>query len=144
MVELIQEFAPEVISEDGRRFICRAYSAPQPQGPLWDAWLVFFPEDGGPPLVGDRETAQHRSDLLYWASGLEPVYLEGALERVARAQHTGLFRREPWGARAADLVQEEEIAYRLGREHLVKEGRTAPASEPVVPPATGDLPVDWP
>src|SRR5689334_14582710 len=114
MVELIQEFASEVISEeDGRRFVVRAYGAPQPQGTLWDAWLVFFPEDGGEPLVGDRETAQQRGDLLYWATGLEPVYLEGALERVARAQHQDLrVRHEPWGQHADDLIEQEEIAYR--------------------------------
>jgi hypothetical protein len=138
MVELIQELNPEVISdEDGRRFIVRAYAAPQPTGPLWDAWLVFFPEDGGPPLAGDRETAQRRSDLLYWASGLEDVYLEGALERVGRAQVPSvLFRHEPWGARVADLLEEERIAYRLARQRLIAQGRVvlspvaAPEPEP--------------
>jgi hypothetical protein len=129
MVEMIQEFSSEVIAEDGRRFVCRVYGAPQPQGPLWEAWLVFFPEDGGPPLVGDRETAQHRSDLLFWAGGLEAVYLEGALDRVARLQH--ILRREPWGARAAELMEEEEIAYRLARERLADSGRAAaPAAGP--------------
>lgn len=132
MVELIQEFGPEVISdEDGLRFIARAYAAPQPNGPLWDAWLVFFPEDGGPPLVGDRETAQHHSELLYWASGLEPIYIEGALERVARAPpQRSLFRHEPWGPRAVELVEQERIAYRLARERLIRQGRAVLSPAP--------------
>jgi len=135
MVELVEEFG-QAVSAPGtvRRFVVRAYSAPQPQGVLWDAWLVFFPEDGGPPLVGDRETSQQREDLLYWSSGLEPVYLEGALERVARAQGQPLFRHEPWGSDLAELLLEERIAYRLARQHLIEGGRAvlspAPAPEP--------------
>jgi hypothetical protein len=137
MVELIQEFAFEVRSEeDGQTYVVRAYGAPQAQSPLWDAWLVFFPEDGGEPLVGDRETAQQRSDLLYWASGLEDVYLEGALERVARAhQQPVLFRHEPWGARAADQIEEEEVAYRIARERMLRIERAASPQSPDVPPA---------
>lgn len=143
MVELIQEFAFEVSSEeDGQRYIVRAYGAPQAQSPLWDAWLVYFPDDDGAPLVGDRETTQQREDLLYWASGLEPVYLEGALERVVRAQHQDvLVRHEPWGAQAADLIEEEEIAYRIAHERL-KMGRATAAPRPDVPPAPGAPPGD--
>lgn len=132
MVELIEELGPEIISdESGRRFIARAYAAPQPAGPLWDAWLVFFPEDGSPPLVGDRETAQKRSDLLHWASGLEPVYLEGALVRVMEEQSRPLlFRHELWGARAADLIGEERVAYRMARQRLIEQGRAVLSHAP--------------
>jgi hypothetical protein len=136
MVELIQEFSSEVIAEDGRRYVVRAYGGPQPQGPLWDAWLVFFPEEGGEPLVGDRETTQQRSNLRSWAGGLEPVYLEGAMERVERAQaRPTLHRHEPWGKRAGDLIEEEEVAYRIAREHLLRVGRAASVQSPDVPPA---------
>ncbi|HYV45809.1 MAG TPA: hypothetical protein VFA20_13165 [Myxococcaceae bacterium] len=139
MVELIQEFGPEVIGpEDGRRFVVRAYAAPQPHDVLWDAWLVFFPEDGGPPLIGDRETSQQRDDLLSWASGLEPVYLEGALERVGRAQgQTAFFRHEPWGSWVAVLVEEERIAYRLARQRLIEEGRAVLSPSPTLEPQPG-------
>jgi hypothetical protein len=140
MVELVEEFGPEVIApETGRRFVVRAYSAPQPQGVLWDAWLVFFPEDGGSPIVGDRETSQHREDLLYWASGLEPIYLDGALERATRAQaQTSLFRHEPWGGEdLAELLLEERIAYRLARQRLIEEGRTVLSPVPAPEPEPG-------
>jgi len=48
---------------------------------------VFAPADGSPPLATPRETTQsNRAALEYWARGLEPIYLEGALVRaVARA-----------------------------------------------------------
>ena len=48
---------------------------------------MFAPADGSPPLATLRETTQsNRAALEYWARGLEPIYLEGALVRaVARA-----------------------------------------------------------
>jgi hypothetical protein len=50
----------------------------------WEGRLVFVPEDGGPVLCTERETTQSTLDALrYWASGLEPVYLEGAFDRAA-------------------------------------------------------------
>ena len=53
----------------------------------WEGWLVFVPHDGSLPLATPRETTQStRQALTYWASGLEPIYLEGAFARaVARA-----------------------------------------------------------
>jgi hypothetical protein len=50
---------------------------------LWEGWLRFVPVNGGDARRTDRETTQpNRSALEYWASGLEPVYLEGAFERA--------------------------------------------------------------
>ena len=49
----------------------------------WEGWIEFVPEDGGPPLASARETTQpNLTDIQYWATGLTPVYLEGALERT--------------------------------------------------------------
>lgn len=47
---------------------------------------MFEPEEGGgATLRTGRETTQpDREDLLCWATGLEPVYLEGALARAER------------------------------------------------------------
>jgi len=37
-------------------------------------------------LTTERETTQpSREALLYWATGLEPIYLEGAFARAVRA-----------------------------------------------------------
>jgi hypothetical protein len=50
---------------------------------LWDGWIEFVPVDDGPVLITGRETSQSHLDALrYWATGLEPVYLDGALARA--------------------------------------------------------------
>ncbi len=49
----------------------------------WEGWLEFHPSGGGSILRTDQETSQpNRTALEYWADGLEPVYLEGALARA--------------------------------------------------------------
>jgi hypothetical protein len=49
----------------------------------WQGWLEFEPIEGGQTLRSPRETTQpNRTDTVYWAQGLTPVYLEGALERT--------------------------------------------------------------
>jgi hypothetical protein len=50
---------------------------------LWQGWIEFTPLGGGAPIRSGRETTQpNRSDLVYWATGLSAVYLEGALKRA--------------------------------------------------------------
>jgi hypothetical protein len=50
---------------------------------LWEAWIEFVPIDGGPAVRSPRETTQPNGrDAAYWASGLTPIYLEGALVRA--------------------------------------------------------------
>ena len=50
----------------------------------WAGWLEFRPvREPGPTLRTGQETSQpDRRALDYWAGGLEPIYLEGALERA--------------------------------------------------------------
>ncbi len=51
---------------------------------VWEGWLEFSPL-GGRGIVrrSPVETTQpNRKALAYRASGIEPVYLEGALERA--------------------------------------------------------------
>lgn len=54
---------------------------------MWDGWIEFVPLDTGPPpLRSRRESTQpSRESLVYWATGLTPVYLKGALERAQYA-----------------------------------------------------------
>src|SRR5262245_28363581 len=50
---------------------------------LWQGWIEFEPVDGGAPIRSSRETTQpNRTDTEYWATGLTPIYLEGALRRA--------------------------------------------------------------
>jgi hypothetical protein len=53
-------------------------------GGLWQGWIEFVPiGDGGDPVRSARETTQpNRQDTVYWATGLTPVYLQGALRRA--------------------------------------------------------------
>lgn len=53
---------------------------------MWEGWLEFEPADGaGDTLVGPVESRQpEREHLAYWATGLTPVYIEGALRRARR------------------------------------------------------------
>jgi hypothetical protein len=50
----------------------------------WQGWLEFHPTDTALPILRtDQETSQpNRAAIEYWANGLEPIYLEGALARA--------------------------------------------------------------
>jgi len=81
MAEMVHAFKHDVTGKDGRRYRARAFG--QVEGHLWKAWLEFTPIDGGETLRTDAETSQpDRGAIVYWASGIEPVYLEGALSRA--------------------------------------------------------------
>jgi hypothetical protein len=77
---LIHEFTTRVMTEDGRVYRARAYA--RQRGHDWIGWLVFVSDDGN-QITTDRETTQpDRRAVEYWASGLEPIYLDGALTRA--------------------------------------------------------------
>jgi hypothetical protein len=82
MAEVLLEFADPVATTDGVQYKARACGGEMPGG-LWEGWIEFLPLAGGEPLCSARATTQpNRQDTLYWASGLTPVYLEGALQRT--------------------------------------------------------------
>ena len=82
MANVIHVFSA-MVSDFRGTFRASVEGEPTPEG-TWHGWLVFEPiGDLAVPLLTDRETTQSdRAALEYWASGLEPVYLEGALERA--------------------------------------------------------------
>jgi hypothetical protein len=51
---------------------------------MWEGWIEFVPMDGSDDVVvGGVESRQpNRQDLWYWATGLTPVFFEGALHRA--------------------------------------------------------------
>lgn len=83
MAEQIHSFPTLVTDAWGVRYRVRVEGERNRLG-TWDGWLVFEPEFGaGPTLRTGRETTQpDREDLVYWATGLEPVYFEGAIGRA--------------------------------------------------------------
>jgi len=83
MANLIHEHSTLVQGRDGKRYRARSYGALRDDG-TWTGWLEFVPTDGSTRVVRtDQETSQpDRRAVEYWAGGLEPVYLEGALQRA--------------------------------------------------------------
>jgi len=84
MEELIHEFVSQIADADGHAYTARAVGRQRKGRTVWEGWLEFAPI-GGRGIVrrSQIETTQpNREALAYWASGIEPVYLEGALERA--------------------------------------------------------------
>jgi hypothetical protein len=82
MAETFAVFTAPVAGPNGIFYTARACGSKAADG-LWQGWVEFTPVDGGPPIRSPRETTQpNRVDTEYWATGLTPVYLEGALERA--------------------------------------------------------------
>jgi hypothetical protein len=82
MAETLAVFTTPVAGPNGLFYTARACGNKATDG-LWQGWLEFTPVDGGPPIRSPRETTQpNRADTEYWATGLTPVYLQGALQRA--------------------------------------------------------------
>jgi hypothetical protein len=80
MAELIHEIPDPFAGPDGALYLVRIVAAERPDG-TWAAWIEFH-ADGGPIRRTERETSQsNRNAVVYWAAGLEPIYLEGAFAR---------------------------------------------------------------
>jgi hypothetical protein len=91
MDELIHEFTSEIADADGHAYSARAMGRQRKGRTVWEGWLEFTPIGGrGMVRRGQVETTQpNREALVYWASGIEPVYLEGALERAITSRSDG-------------------------------------------------------
>ena len=85
MGEILVRFQSAFVDADGSRYECRACGGPMDDG-CWEGWVEFEPIAGGPTFRTERETTQpNRTDTEYWATGLTPVYLEGAFLRAVNA-----------------------------------------------------------
>lgn len=82
MAEVLTSFETPVSDRLGT-YYARAVGRHAEDG-MWEGWLEFTPIDGASEvLVGRIESRQpERHDLVYWATGLTPVFLEGALHRA--------------------------------------------------------------
>jgi len=79
---LIHEYGTRVRDQDGTDYIGRTYAEERADG-TWYGWLEFEPVDWSKATRHtEQETSQpNRAAIEYWAGGLQPVYLEGALRR---------------------------------------------------------------
>lgn len=86
MEKLLQEYTTAVVGPDGTEYVVRSYGDERADG-TWIGWLEFHPTDATKPVLQtDQETSQpNQVGVEYWATGLEPVYFEGAFAR-ARAK----------------------------------------------------------
>jgi hypothetical protein len=81
MATTLWSFETPVVSHAGETYSARACGR-QREDHLWEGWIEFE-GPGGDVLRSGRETTQpNLTDLEYWAQGLTPVYLEGALRRA--------------------------------------------------------------
>jgi hypothetical protein len=83
MAELLHEYATEVMGPDDTPYVVRSYGEERLDG-TWIAWLEFEPTVSNKRrLQTKQETSQpNRGAVEYWATGLEPVYFEGAFQRA--------------------------------------------------------------
>jgi hypothetical protein len=83
MAKLLQEYATAIVGPDDTTYIVRSYGEERVDG-TWIGWLEFEPTDPARrTLRTDQETSQpNQVTVEYWATGLEPVYFEGAFERA--------------------------------------------------------------
>ncbi|HZU98817.1 MAG TPA: hypothetical protein VFF73_19075 [Planctomycetota bacterium] len=81
MARVLFRFPEKLEGSDGVVYTARACAAPF--GHIWEGWIEFVPLTRGRVLTSPRETTQPNfQDVLYWATGLSRVYLEGALDRA--------------------------------------------------------------
>jgi hypothetical protein len=83
--QLIHDHSARVIDDQGVTYTAHIFGEERPDG-TWIGWLEFRPvDDRGYALRTGRETSQpNREAVEYWALGLEPIYLDGALTRSVR------------------------------------------------------------
>jgi hypothetical protein len=82
----VHAFTTAVRDPDGHPYSATARGEQRADG-TWIGWIDFMPlPAGGLVRSTPRETTQPNLPALrYWALGLEPVYLEGALARAISA-----------------------------------------------------------
>jgi hypothetical protein len=114
-IELIHEYARVIHAGDGP-YLARAYATRQAGG-LWEGFFAFLPLWRGRPLVTDRETTQSkRGDVVYWANGIRPIYLQGALRR-AQERLGAASRLRQRGPRLRDLRCPQGCTFRCQPRH---------------------------
>ena len=112
-IQFVRQYTPILRGPAGEAYVGRAYMDRQPGG-LWEAWLVFFSLNTGVAVATDRETTQgKREHVLYWATGLGPTYLQGALERALERRADAQLAR-----RVGRAEGEEEYALREAEVYL--------------------------
>jgi hypothetical protein len=81
MAETLREHPSLVGGDDDNAYVAQIWADEMSDG-RWEAWIVFVSVTTGQTRRTERDTIQaNRAAAEYWASGVTPVYLEGALAR---------------------------------------------------------------
>jgi hypothetical protein len=80
--EVMYEYPDHIRDPEGTEYIVRLYGAPRSDG-IWEGWIEFLGIGADVARRTGVETTQsNREDLVYWATGLEGTYFEGAFRRA--------------------------------------------------------------
>ena len=90
MAELIREHSTRV--QDGDTIYIVRICAEERTDGTWEGWLEFHPTDKPVLRTGEETSQPSRVAIEYWAFGLEPIYLEGALARAEGRLVSGIIR----------------------------------------------------
>lgn len=82
MTELIQTYTEVIRDSRGEEFTASAHGEER-EGGTWEGWLEFRTASGEVRRTGRETTQPNLEALRYWASGLEPLYLDGAFARAS-------------------------------------------------------------
>ena len=105
--ETLIEYDLPLVGDDRNVYRARACGRERHDGD-WEGWFEFESVDEKLVWRTSRETTQpNRTDLMYWATGISTVFLEGALRRAREPRpHAGArVARPPAFEGPADDVQ---------------------------------------
>jgi hypothetical protein len=106
MAELVHERLISLSGPDGMVYD-RALVYAEPNGrTTWAGFVEFVPEKGERVRTGHETTQSNIEGVAYWATGLEDVFLDGALARACRRAATP----EPEEKRTTAAPAETDVA----------------------------------
>ena len=90
MNDLVHTYSEAVRDPEGRGYAAEVHAQERIDG-MWETWLEFRGLGRDVMLRTRRESElPNRRAVLYWASALQPSYLDGALLRATRVRLTEL------------------------------------------------------
>lgn len=112
MAELVHERLIELNGPDGTVYD-RALVYAEPNGrTTWAGFVEFVPPRGERVRTGHETTQSNIEGVAYWATGLELVYLDGALSRAHRRTSGSKFEEEePRSTAPAATGREWSVAH---------------------------------
>lgn len=90
MNDLVHTYSEVVRDAEGRAYAAEVHAHERMDG-MWETWLEFRGLGREVLLRTRRESEQpNRRAVVYWASGLQASYFDGALVRATRVRLTEL------------------------------------------------------